>query len=116
SPTAAQAPSHLPGAIDLGALIAAGLPRELPTVGHAFGDRSLLYAGRTNEIHGEPGLGKTNVSCAFAVSYIKDAGEVLFIDPEDPPAGIASRLAAFGLSAQEVTERFHYLQNPEPST
>jgi hypothetical protein len=45
--------------VDLRKIIDAGLEPERPTVAKIPTGDCLLYAGRLNEIHSEPGLGKT---------------------------------------------------------
>jgi len=47
--------------IDLKPFIENGCQPELPTIADVGLDKCLLYAGRMNEIHGEPGTGKSNV-------------------------------------------------------
>jgi hypothetical protein len=104
-----------PRFVDLGALVRAGLPKELPTFVPTFGDKCLFYPGRLNEIHAEPSVGKTNVGCAAAASEIRGGGKVAYLDPEDTPRGIAAKLVSFGLSDTELSEAFYYVHNPEPA-
>ena len=59
-------------------------------------ERCMLYKGRINEIHGRPGVGKTNLALCFALTVMKEGGHVVLIDPEDTPVGILTRLKAFG--------------------
>lgn len=101
--------------VDLGAIIANGLEPERPGVARLSPERCMLYKGRINEIHSEPGVGKTNLALCFALAVIKEGGHVLFIDPEDTPSGILARLNAFGADMQMVVESFHYLHNPTPA-
>lgn len=103
-----------PAFIDLGALVRAGLPRELPRVAPCFEGQCLLYASRLNEIHAEPSVGKTNVGCAMAVAEISVGGMVLFLDPEDTPYGIAAKLTSFGLTSEQLSAQFRYVHNPSP--
>ena len=100
--------------VDLATLINSGLQPERPTVAQVLPSRGLLYAGRLNEIHSEPGLGKTNISLGICKSVIQEGGRVLFIDPEDCASGILRRLASFGADTFSIVERFHYLHNPTP--
>jgi hypothetical protein len=110
-PSRAEAPLF----VDLGDLVRRGLPREYPSIAPALDGRCLLYKGRLNEIHAEPGLGKTNVACAFVVLVVRAGGTALFLDPEDTPHGIAGKLASFGLSDAELSERVRYVHNPGPA-
>ena len=76
-----------------------------------FGETCLLYAGRLNEIHAEPSVGKTNVSLIAQSWSSKMAGmcstPTLRISPSAPSAG----LAALGADIEMVIEKFHYLHN-----
>src|SRR4030095_3324964 len=105
-----------PPFIDLGDLVRRGLPQELPRVAEVFNGRCLLYAGRLNEIHGEPSVGKTNVACALVAAVVRASGNVIYLDPEDTPQGIAAKLTSFGLTHSELTCQVGYLHNPEPIT
>jgi hypothetical protein len=98
--------------VDLGKIIANGLEPERPSVARISPERCMLYKGRINEIHSEPGVGKTNLALCFAQTVTKEGGHVVFIDPEDTPVGILTRLKAFGADMQMVVEQFHYLHNP----
>lgn len=100
--------------VNLAKIIEGGLQPERPTVAKARG-RCLLYAGRLNEIHGEPAVGKTNVALSLARCVIEDGGSVIFIDPEDTAAGVLSRLASMGADVRALATHFHYLHNPTPA-
>jgi hypothetical protein len=91
--------------VDLGKIIANGLEPERPSVACLSPEKGMLYKGRINEIHGEPGVGKTNLALCFALTEMADGGHVLFIDPEDTPVGILNRLKAFGADMEMVVER-----------
>lgn len=84
-----------------------------PTLAEVLPGVFLLYAGRTNSIHGEPSVGKTNVLLCQAKPILEAGGIVLFIDPEDTPQGIATRARLLGITADEIT-RLIYVQNPTP--
>jgi hypothetical protein len=99
---------------DFAALLEAGLEPERPTVCQAYEGLSLLYRGRINEIHGEPGIGKTNILLRKAIAVMEAGGLVLYLDPEDNPAGIGSRLLQLGCPRQSLLELFKYVHNPEP--
>jgi hypothetical protein len=100
--------------VDLGEIINRGIQPERPTVANITADKSLLYAGRLNEIHAEPGVGKTNLSIVLSIETLNKGGTVLFVDPEDTALGILRRLKSFGADMAVVVERFHYLHNPMP--
>lgn len=98
---------------DFQTLIADGLKNELPTVAEIMSGSSLLYAGRINEIHGEPGAGKTNIALAVASKVMQAGGTVLFLDPEDNPHGIARRFIGLGGNTDHLAKLFRYSHNPE---
>jgi hypothetical protein len=84
-----------------------------PTVAEVLPELFLLYPGRTNSLHGEPSVGKTNVQLCMAKTILEVGGSILFIDPEDTPQGIATRARLLGVTADEI-RRLFYLQNPAP--
>ena len=100
--------------IDLRPFIENGCQPELPTVADVGLAACILYAGRINEIHGEPGTGKSNVAIALSIAVMRHGGTVLFIDPEDTPAGFTRRALQFGASPADLIDRCHYLHNPTP--
>jgi hypothetical protein len=101
--------------VNLKPIIEGGLEPERPSVAKTPTGKALLYAGRLNEIHGEPSVGKTNVALSLARCVIEDGGHVIYIDPEDTPAGILSRLAAMAADVEALEPFIHYLHNPTPA-
>jgi hypothetical protein len=104
-----------PRFVDFKSIVEGGFQREMPTVCEAMLGKFLLYAGRLNEFHGESGIGKTNISLAIADRIMRAGGVVLFLDPEDHPAGIAQRFLSLGGDPSNLLQRFKYVHNPEPS-
>ena len=97
---------------DLAPFLDGTFKQEIPSVGLAYRDTHLFYAGRLNEIHAEPAVGKTNVLMAACVSVLEDGGKVLYIDPEDTPQGFATRMLALHGSPDDIRENVFYLHNP----
>jgi hypothetical protein len=104
--------------IDLDALF--DEEQEEPEVG-AFDENdlsnggALFYAGKVNEIHGPSESGKTMVLLAVAAQEIRAGHHVVMVDFEDSGKSIVGRLRwVFGLTREEITERFHY-STPEIS-
>lgn len=99
---------------DFGTIFAGNLELERPSVARILPSLALLYAGRINELHGEPSVGKTNLALAVSMIEMQNGGTVLYLDPEDNPVGIARRMASFGARKETVVERFKYAHNPSP--
>jgi hypothetical protein len=102
-----------PPFVDLGPFIEGTCGPEKPSVA-SIGDTCLFYAGRVNEIHGEPGVGKSNVFYGAMKPTLEAGGSVLFIDPEDTPQGFTTRALLFGINPADIEARVFYLHNPEP--
>jgi hypothetical protein len=105
----------IPRFADFAALIDEGFQREMPSLCQYDEGRFLLYPCRINEIHGEPSVGKTNIALCICGEVLHDGGSVLYLDPEDNAKGIGSRFIALGGRAQDLADRFYYVENPEPS-
>jgi len=88
--------------------------QEIPTVGELENGGALFYKGRLNEVHAEPGAGKSNVTLAVCKQVLDTGGSVLFIDPEDMPQSVVNRLLAFGAGKDDIACRLWYLHNPTP--
>jgi hypothetical protein len=95
-------------------LIADGFRRELPILCEYDQGRFLLYIGRANEIHGEPGIGKTNIALCVCAQVMRAGRHVVYLDPEDNEGAIGSRFLALGGRDEDLLERFHYIDSPEP--
>lgn len=106
--------SGMPKFIDLREFILNGCQPELPTVADVGIGTGMLYAGRINEIHGEPGTGKSNVAIALSNAVMKSGGTVLYIDPEDVPAGFTRRSLQLGADPEHLMHRCQYLNDSAP--
>lgn len=104
----------MPSFIDLREFILNGCQPELPTVADVGIGTGMLYAGRINEIHGEPGTGKSNVAIAMSNAVMKSGGTVLYIDPEDVPAGFTRRSLQLGADPEDLMHRCQYLNDSAP--
>ena len=102
-----------PPFVDLAPIFAGDNRQEVPTVAKVTAHNCFLYAGRINELHASPSVGKTNVAVAIAIRTLAQGKEVIIIDPEDTPPGYVRRLASFGCPA-DFADRIHYLHNPTP--
>lgn len=95
------------------------LTQELPTIAPVTANRTLFYKACVNEIHGEPGLGKSNIVAASIIAEIKAGGSVLNLDPEDTAKGFVQKLRSLSCDDPEVLQairdgRIKYVHNPEP--
>lgn len=99
---------------DVKAVLDSGLMPERPVIGRIEGaDGFLFYRGRINEIHGEPGIGKTNVSLAVMARLVNANRYAMFIDPEDSLVSAVSRMISFGALPEKLEKYFLYLHDPD---
>lgn len=66
----------------------------------------LLYRGELHSIAAEPESGKTWIVLAESVRLIATNERVLYLDFEDTPANVVSRLLALGAQPAAIVERF----------
>lgn len=111
---ASHGQAAMPSFIDLREFIENGCEPELPTVAGVGIRSGMLYAGRINEIHGEPGTGKSNVAIALSNTVMRSGGTVLYIDPEDVPAGFTRRSLQLGADPEHLMHRCRYLNDSNP--
>jgi hypothetical protein len=107
-------PVVAPNFTDLSPFLDGTAKQETPTIAQVFDGKSLFYAGRLNEIHAEPGTGKTNVLMASSIAVMESGGSILYIDPEDTPRGFTTRMLLLGASPDDIRDRVKYLHNPSP--
>ena len=100
--------------VDLESIFDGNMEPERPTVAITDSGESMLYAGRINEIHGEPSVGKTNINIAIMACELRMGNKVVFIDPEDNPNGMMRRMLSFGLSKELIVGNMFYLHDPTP--
>ena len=100
--------------VDLSDIFEGDMEPERPTIAMSSSGECLLYAGRINEIHGEPSVGKTNINLAIMACELSVGRKVVFIDPEDNPHGIMRRCMAFGMSKEMILANLYYLHDPAP--
>lgn len=90
------------------------LEREQPTIGKIDGWGFLLYSGRINECHAEPGLGKSILALSIVAQLLREGKRALIIDPEDTAKTAASRLLSFGVTQDQIAAGLKYVSNPDP--
>lgn len=99
---------------DIAAIIEAGCKLPMPEVVSYGAGRALFYSARINEVHGEPGQGKTWVALYAAKSVMEEGKFVLYVDPEDTEPGIISRLLSMGVAPDVLVKSFKLVSQPEP--
>ena len=100
---------------DLASLWKSGLKPEVPTIARVNDWLALFYKGRINEMHSEPGIGKTNVAMTAVIAELRLGMDIIYFDPEDTPLGFLNRLVGLGFElTDENIERIHYLHDPSP--
>lgn len=103
--------------VDLEAVLAGDRQRMTPTILRRNDGRHLVYAGRTNGVHADSGVGKGWIALVAALDHLDHGGHVLWIDFEDPNAElVVERLLALGVDPDVIRERVHYLNPSDPAT
>jgi hypothetical protein len=87
--------------------------RPEPTLLLRSDGRGLLYEGMVHAIVGEPETGKGWVVLCEGARLLRVGLRVLYVDFEDSPENIVTRLLALGAPAAAVAERFVYIRPDE---
>jgi len=97
---------------DVGKILSAELEPERPSVSEYSKGEFLFYAGRLNEIHGEPGTGKSNINLLASMTVLATGRPVLYIDPEDSAEAAVRRLLGFGCPEDVIRDHFKHTRCP----
>jgi len=97
---------------DVDKILSAGLEPERPTIAEYSNGEFLFYAGRLNEIHGEPGTGKSNINLLASMTVLATGRPVLYIDPEDSAEAAVRRLIGFGCTEDVIRDHFKHTRCP----
>jgi AAA domain len=76
----------------------------------------LLYPGEVHSLAGEPETGKGWIALATAAVLVANDKPVLYLDFEDAPASIVSRLLALDSPPEAIINHFAYLRPSDPFT
>lgn len=98
--------------VDLVALMDTNYEPPKPTILARTDGRCLLYAARINQLLGESGSGKSWIALAATAQQLHAGHAVLYIDYEDHPAGIITRLIQLGVPAHIIASHLTYI-SPE---
>ncbi len=74
----------------------------------------LLYPGEVHSLAGEPESGKGWITLACSAAVVASGEHVLYIDFEDAPASIITRLLALQAAPADILERFTYVRPCDP--
>jgi len=77
---------------------------------------ALMYPGRVHWISGEPEALKSWLALFLCAEVLAAGGRAVYVDFEDGPGGISSRLLALGVPVDALLERFVYLSPRGPLT
>ena len=84
-----------------------------PTVFQREDGQGLFYRGAVNDLHGEPGCGKSMLAQIAAAQELKQGHDVIYIDYEDSARNVVKRLLLLGVTGEQIVAHFHYVR---PST
>jgi len=85
-----------------------------PTILERTDGICLLYEGAFHSISGEPETGKTWVALLACAQVLRAGGEVTYVDFEDRPGRVVTRLIALGVHRSAIGDRFHYIRPMRP--
>lgn len=74
----------------------------------------LMYRGEVHSLAGEPESGKGFMMAATSADVLDTGEHVLYMDFEDGPVSIVSRLLAHGVEPDTIIERFAYVRPADP--
>lgn len=88
-----------------------------PTVFQREDGQGLFYRGAVNDLHGEPGCGKSMIAQIAAAQELKQNHDVIYIDYEDSARNVVKRLLLLGVTGEQIVAHFHYVRpSAKPSS
>lgn len=88
-----------------------------PTVFQREDGQGLFYRGAVNDLHGEPGCGKSMIAQIAAAQELRQGHDVIYIDYEDSARNVVKRLLLLGVTGEQIVAHFHYVRpSAKPSS
>lgn len=88
-----------------------------PTVFQREDGQGLFYRGAVNDLHGEPGCGKSMIAQIAVAQELKSSHDVIYIDYEDSARNVVKRLLLLGVTGEQIVAHFHYVRpSAKPSS
>ena len=88
-----------------------------PTVFQREDGQGLFYRGAVNDLHGEPGCGKSMIAQIAAAQELKSSHDVIYIDYEDSARNVVKRLLLLGVTGEQIVQHLHYVRpSAKPSS
>ena len=100
--------------MDLGRYLRGEHGEEVPTLLARTDGGCLLYPGKVHAFNAESEAGKTWLALLAVTQQLTSGERCMFLDFEDGPAGIASRLLTLGLREADVAAGLVYVRPDEP--
>ena len=101
--------------VDINPILAGDTEEEPPVILKRSDGVALLYAGKVHDIHGEPESCKGWLACLAVKDCLESTDrDVMYVDFEDTPKGVVSRLMNLGIDTDVLANRFHYVGPTEP--
>lgn len=88
-----------------------------PTVFQREDRQGLFYRGAVNDLHGEPGCGKSMIAQIATAQELKNNRDVIYIDYEDSARNVVKRLLLLGVTGEQIISHLHYVRpSAKPSS
>lgn len=88
-----------------------------PTVFQREDGQGLFYRGAVNDLHGEPGCGKSMIAQIATAQELKADRDIIYIDYEDSARNVVKRLLLLGVSGEQIIGHLHYVRpSAKPSS
>lgn len=81
-----------------------------PTVFQREDGQGLFYRGAVNDLHGEPGCGKSMIAQIATAQELKQGHDVIYIDYEDSARNIVKRLLLLDVTGEQIVQHLHYVR------